>query len=359
MTHTFLSRLFAVCALASLLALGACGSGTTYEALRPHRIVVFGDASGTVTDQNATTGATYGQAAAGVRNTLTAETYTTVASRLAAYYGAVLKPSKAAAGVASTDPVSYASANARVADVVNQVNDFLATGYSIDPKDLFIISVGNLDIYDNALAGNDAIPDATITALLGAVQSLVNQGARYVLLVSPANMARTPWALNLDKFQSNALTFDNTRTDRLKIQALSYDATTTCKSFQCKLTTQLAATFPATANGQKVLLADVQSYFNLVTGTVATGNADTYLSYGITNPNTPACNLASTAMAAAPGVPIQGNSGRLSITGCDATDASATWATYAFADYLGLAPRSQIALADYIYGTLMYRAGWR
>ena len=95
---------------------------------------------------------------------------------------------------------------------------------------------------------------------------------------------------------------------------------------------------------------------NLVTGTVSTGTADTYLSYGISNPNTPACTVAADAMAAAPGVPI---TGALSITGCDSTAANASWATFAFADYLGLAPRTQVVIADYIYGTLMFRAGWR
>lgn len=359
MTHSFLSRLFAVCSLASLLALTGCGSGSTYEPLQPHRVVAFGDASSAVTDLNAGAGTAYGEAAASVRNTSTSETYTTIASRLAAYYGAVLRPSNAAAGVTAANHVSYATANARVADVVTQINTFLASGYSIDAKDLFIITVGNLDIYDNALAGNDAIPDATINALVGAVQSLTNRGAKYVLLVSPINMARTPWALNLDKFQSNGTAFDSTRTDKVKIQALSYDANTTCKSFQCKLTTQLAATFPATANGQKVLLADIQSYFNLATGTVLTGSADTYGSYGVSNPNAPACTFASNAMAAAPGAPILGSSGSLSITGCASTAADTNWATYAFADYLGLAPRSHVLLADYIYGTLMYRAGWR
>lgn len=359
MTHSFLSRLFAVCSLASLLALTGCGSGSTYEPLQPHRVVAFGDASSAVTDLNAGAGTAYGEAAASVRNTSTSETYTTIASRLAAYYGAVLRPSNAAAGVTAANHVSYATANARVADVVTQINTFLASGYSIDAKDLFIITVGNLDIYDNALDGKTAIPDATINALVGAVQSLTNRGAKYVLLVSPINMARTPWALNLDKFQSNGTAFDSTRTDKVKIQALSFDADTTCNSFQCKLTTQLAATFPATANGQKVLLADIQSYFNLATGTALTGSADTYGSYGISNPSAPACTAASDAMTAAPGAPITGSSGSLSITGCASTAADTNWATYAFADYLGLAPRSHVLLADYIYGTLMYRAGWR
>lgn len=348
MTHTFLSRLLAVCSLAGLLALAACGSGSTYDPLQPRRVVAFGDASSAVTDS--------GEAAASVRNATTSETYTTIASRLGANYGAVLKASSAA-GLTATDHVSYATANARVADVVAQVNAFLATGSAIDPKDLFIITVGNLDIYDSALAGNTAIPDATIDALVGAVQSLTDRGAKYVLVVSPINMARTPWALNLGKFKSDGVTLDSVRTDKEKIQALSFDATTTCNSFQCKLTTQMAAAFPATANGQRVLLADIQSFFNLVTGTSATGSADTYPSYGVSNPNTPACTAASTALAAASSAsPI---AGPLTITGCVNTDADTNWATFAFADYLGLAPRGLVAQADYIFGTLMYRAGWR
>lgn len=355
MTHTFLSRLLAVCSLAGMLALAGCGSGSTYDPLQPRRVVAFGDAASAVTDSVAGV-SQYGEAAASVRNTTTSETYTTIATRLGAYYGAVLKPSSAA-GLTATDHVSYATANARVADVVAQVNAFLAPGPAIDPKDLFIITVGNLDIYDNALAGNTAIPDATINALVGAVQSLTDRGAKYVLVVSPINVARTPWALNLNKFMSDGVTLDSTLTDKDKIQALSYDASATCKSFQCKLTTQMAAAFPATANGQKVLLADIQSFFNLVTGTVATGSADTYPSYGVSNPNTPACTAASTALAAASSAsPI---AGPLTITGCVNTDADANWATFAFADYLGLAPRGLAAQADYIFGTLMYRAGWR
>ena len=71
MTHSFLSRLFAVCSLASLLALTGCGSGTTYEPLQPHRIVAFGDASSAVTST--------GEAAFSVQNTVV-ETDSTIAS---------------------------------------------------------------------------------------------------------------------------------------------------------------------------------------------------------------------------------------------------------------------------------------
>ena len=335
MTHTFLSRLFAVCTLACLLALGGCGSGTTYEPLQPHRVVAFGDASSAVIST--------GEAAFSVRNTVV-ETDSTIASRIAARYGFTLQ-AKTNANANSTQSISYAvNGNERIADVADQIKAFVESGYAIQEKDLFIITVGNLDIYDAVNSNETTMPDEKIDALVSAIQRLTNAGARYVLYVMPFNMSRTPWALNL-----------NDAAKKLASQALSYDAQKNCNSFQCKFTTRLAQVFPATATGQRVLSADIQNYFNLMTGTTSTGNVATYSSYGVVNPEVPVCTgVTAGTVVLPPSVCLSTDTQTGTYNGT-----AYNWTNSLFADNLFLTPLGNRLIADYIYNNLMYRAGWR
>lgn len=333
--------------MAFALLLAGCGSGSTYQPLSPGRVIAFGDALSAVTAT--------GEAAFSVRNTTTLETDSTVASRMAAKYG--IKLVAATPGQAVTGSVSYANtavagANVgqeRIADMDLQIQDFLAHN-TVRSDDLFVITVGSLDIYD-AANGTGNLTTAT-QALTTAIKRLTDAGARYVLYVMPVNMARTPWGQNPSGFVGTPAGVTSAA-----VQALSYDTGTACASFQCKAVTSLANAYPATSNGQPLLVADVQNYFNLVTGTTATGGANTFTAYGVLNPDVPVCTTANTVLP-----PVAGCTDANASTGTRAVyglTSAYSWATSVFADNLFLTPLAHRVIADYIYGSLMFRAGWR
>ncbi len=67
---------------------------------------------------------------------------------------------------------------------------------------------------------------------------------------------------------------------------------TACQSFSCLLSTKLNTAYPATSSHQPILLVDLMSYFNLITGTTNTGSANTFGTYGVTNPDLVVCSTA-------------------------------------------------------------------
>lgn len=368
MTSSFLLRLLAGLGAALTLWLAGCGSGSTYEPFNPFakpvaqgggRIVVFGDGYSAVTNT--------GETLAGVRNASAVETNSTVSSRLASYYGAALAPISTGA-LPAGNAFSYATGDARVNDTVTQINTFLASN-SVRSDDLFVITVGALDIYDAANAGNTTMSSTVTDALANAIKQLTDAGAKHVLYMMPINMARTPWGLNPTVVGGNGSTSGNSSlASTAQIQNLSYDSSTGCNSFQCKLTLKLSSYYPATSSGNPVLVADIQSYFNLLSGTTTTGSANTFSSYGIYNPDLPVCtiinsspNPTSSNNSTTVILPPQGCASSATNTGTDSayTTTAYDWTTSLFADNLFLTPVGNRLLADYIYGTLMYRAGWR
>jgi len=313
---SFSTLLRAAALLAACALVGCGGASSTVDPLVPTRVIAFGDAYSAV---EPTTGA-------GTFTVQTGETDNTVAGRIAAKYGFVLN------GTSTSGGFSYANGtlnSGKVSDVGNQINTYLGNvGNSIGAKDLIIITVGSQDIYYAAPGNSTANLATAATNLTSYIQRLTNAGAKYVLVVLPINMARTPWGLS----GANATS--------ATIQALSYDTGTQCLSFSCQLSTKLNAAYPATSSHQPILLTDLMSYSNLFTGTTATGTTDTYVSYGVTNPNTAACNAGGTS-------------------GCATGAVNANYASYVFADTLNLTPFGNRLLADYIYNYNFYRAGWR
>jgi phospholipase/lecithinase/hemolysin len=304
-TLTRIAALMVACVLA-----GCGGASSTVDPLVPTRVIAFGDAYSTV---HPVTGA-------GIFTVQTGETDNTLAGRIASKYGFVLN------GTPTSGGYSFAVGtlgSGKVDNVTTQIDTYLGNvGNSIGAKDLIIITVGSQDIYDIVQSGTGSIAIAT-TTLTNQIQRLTNAGAKYVLVVLPINMARTPWGAN-----------------REAVRALTYDTSTQCLSFSCQLSTKLNSAYPATSSHQPILLADLISYSNLFTGTVATGSANTYLNYGVTNPNTAACNAGGTS-------------------GCATGAVNANYATYVFADTLNLTPFANRLLADYIYNYNFFRAGWR
>jgi lysophospholipase L1-like esterase len=307
--------------MAACVLVGCGGASSTVNPLTPTRIIAFGDEFSTVD-----------YSGYGTYTVNTYETNTTVASRLAATYGLTMYNYSTLTGgvVSSGTAISYAAATATALTTVPaQITTYL-TYNTPGSSDLFIITAGTNDIISAAPSNNTTAISSAATALTTAIQKLTTAGAQYVLVMQPINVARTPSFLS-GTYASYA-------------QALSYDSGTLCQSFSCLLSTKLNSAYPATSSHQPILLADLMSYFNLVTGTTSTGSSNTYTSYGVTNPNTAVCSSALPSCTTTSGL---------------LTTYSSTYATSVFADSYYLTPFANRLLADYIYNYNFYRAGWR
>lgn len=371
MNQNHFQRLFFI-ALASLTALlTACGgAGTTVDPLRPDRVIAFGDGF------NAVDAGGYGVTTVrGVAGTDLPDD--TIAGRLAySRYGITLANVSGTGLLDATKKgFSYAHGLARIQDsatpggvesVEKQIGNFL-TANRPGAKDLFIITAGGLDIYD--ASRNNTSLASPVTALVAAIKRLTDAGAKYVLIVYPPNMARTPWGVR--------------SATRQAVQDLSYDTGTTCTSFSCRTTIALNLQYPATSSHQPILLADLMGYSNLITGTAGTstvtyrtisetttgtGTLNTFTTYGVVNPDLPACFNVVTNQAA-PFTPpaatltcdyrITDNNNGVN-TGNNGWNGGAwNYTNSVFADNFYFTPFANRLYADYIFNVTMFRAGWR
>lgn len=197
---TFMGRILLLAASAAALLLTACGGGgddsdTVESALRPTRMVVFGDGY-----------ADLGQT--GTRFTINGVGTSIWTEQLASRYG--LSLANAPGGT------SYATAHARSAaepdnaigapgtpTVKEQIDAFFAAGRSFTSSDLVIVNAGIGDIvaeFRQVRLGTQSSATALANIRqsardLGAqVRRLVNAGARHVVIVGPYNLGRSPWA---------------------------------------------------------------------------------------------------------------------------------------------------------------------
>jgi hypothetical protein len=322
---------------------GCGGASSTVNPLTPTRVIAFGDAFSTVDSVTPTSGySTY--------TVDTSETNANVASRIASIYGFTMKHYTASPSVihASGSAYSYAAGTATSSQTKDQVQLYLSNGNSPGASDLFIITSGTRDIYTASQPAKDTSAIATAaTKLTEAVQLLTNAGAKYILVMQPINVARTPPFLAAT---SNAIRPAGAYAAyNSNAQELSYDTGTACQSFSCLLSTKLNSAYPATSSHQPVLLADLMSYFNLITGSTNTGSANTFSSYGVANPDMVVCT------AAVPGCTTG------SVTTGTNQYTSTTWdyATSIFAYGYYTTPFANRLMADYIYNYNFYRAGWR
>lgn len=179
------------------LLLAACGGGSTvYSDFKPTRAVAFGD-SMTYLGLADTTG----------RYTINDGTTNLWALQLAERYGITL--TRAAAG-----GKGYAEAHARVTastdargvaastSVKQQVDSFLAAG-SFTSADLVMVGAGTGDLIAEgaaAIAGTQTEAAASTAVrsaardLAAQVKRLLDAGAKHVVVLSPYNLGRTPWA---------------------------------------------------------------------------------------------------------------------------------------------------------------------
>lgn len=422
MIQLSVQRVIGLCALVAASLLSACGgASSTVNPLQPTRIVAFGDGFSDVGNSaNANGGLRYTVRGDATANTLT--TPTTVVEVLANIYGLWGGDGATNAAVAmrigqtgtfpSTGLVSYAMGNAMISPATGansgglggsestltaQVDDFLVrVNGQVGTSDLIIITAGTRDLLaiayryfsangvnkadGTALSAADlaakapanllanlgggltstsdvfAQLDVTASTLIAAIDKLVQAGAKHVLVVEPMTLARTPWGLSFD---ASAINF---------LRSLSYDTDESCikgntqNSLHCKLTIALSQKYPPTVYGQKVLAVDLAQFFNLISGSTQTGNANTYLSYFSQPPATPACSV----------VPPIANP-LVSVTGYDASSLTNAWTqgctatawtdtsynSFLFADNLNLTPQGNNLLASTIYNSNMFRAAWR
>jgi len=339
--------------MAACVLVGCGGASSTVNPLTPTRIIAFGDAFSTV-DLN-------GYANFSVKST---STDATVASRIATIYGFTLYDysslSSATAVVPSGSAISYAYGTATAGttnatyNVTSQITAYL-TNNTPGSKDLFIITAGTQDIF-TAASNNytTAVAKAAVataaSTLATQIQRLTDAGAEYVLVIQPINVARTPPFLAA----SGVRPVGGYASNNSLAQALSYDSETSCESFSCLLTTKLNTAFPATSSHQPVLLVDLMSYFNLITGTTIslypTGNANTFGTYGVTNPDLVTCSTA---------VPSCTTSTLATTSTNQYTSTAWTYATSVFAYDYYTTPYANQLMGSYIYNYNFYRAGWR
>ena len=329
MNPIFSRILKALCTLAAIALLSACGgASSTVEPFVATRVIAFGDGFNYV-DANG----------AGLSTVRTGETDITIAGRIAATrYGIVVKDATGINPLPANGGFSYATANARVADVDAQITNFLNIVGTVGKKDLIIISVGNWDVYDAVISGATSM-DAPATALVASIQRLTNAGAEHVVVMPSINMARTPWARTTPNGKSLA-----------DIQKLSITTANlpSLSSFNVLVSTKLSAAY--TQDRKPVLLLDQSSIFNNFAG------------YSDTNGTTRILNGSGLAITADTGFYVPVCSTPTAFAGCTLANltagaASVDYQSYVFADNINLTPLANRFLADNMAFT-MRAVGW-
>lgn len=310
-----LRRAFLVLACAIPVLLAACGGGnnTVVSALRPTRLVAFGDGM-----------ADLGQVG-GRRYTINDGTINVWTAHMAARYGLTLT-AQAAGGT------SYATGNARVLatpdaagnsatpTVKAQIDSFLAAG-SFGSSDLVVVSAGVADIVaETGANGYNATTRANIEKagrdLAAQVRRLVSAGARYVVVTGPYNLGRSPWAAATG--QSAALT-----------------------DYSTAFTTALLVSIVDL--GANVLYVDLPLYFNQLSGFPT--------SYGLTD----ASNLACTSVDAGAGIGIGTNQVNSALCTSTTLAAGLDVTKTMFADRLYPTPVAHRLFGDYAYSRVFSR----
>ncbi|PUE59302.1 hypothetical protein B9Z44_06800 [Limnohabitans curvus] len=155
MNPIFSRILKALCTLAAVALLSACGSSSTVDPFKPTRVIGLGDG---YNDVNAT-----------VREGSTTDT---VVQQVAASFG-----------LGQSSVVFAAGNGKKIADLATQIT---SVG-SFSEGDLVVITVGTHDVIDGT-----NLTDAK-NNLVAAVQSLLNAGVKHVLIMPVLEVSRAPW----------------------------------------------------------------------------------------------------------------------------------------------------------------------
>jgi hypothetical protein len=380
-TYRF-ARLLAVAGLiAGTLSLWGCGSASTYDPITPTRIVAFGDAlvdvgqtGRTVTINGNVT--PYRYTVNNVVTGTTTNTSNTFIDFLASYFGfgsvTYAGDSLSAGRLPSTGAYSYGEFGALVSGAAGtkdargcikvastataycaynlqaQIDLFLAQG-SPSSSDLFVISIGTGDIMATGIrsltsvtttspyAGLDAVqtalaPTLTTTAAINAqmqtaanalavqVKRLTDAGAKYVLIMGPPNVGRSPWAS--ESGMSTLLSY------------LSYSNSAGYTSMGGEGLARLQATFGSTINNP-VLYVEIAGLVNTLTS-----GASAVTTFA--NQTSAYCSTTQTTTDIAQSIGTGNTTARVSSALC--TDTLGTAASYVYADGVNFTPAMQAQL---------------
>lgn len=309
--------LAAVALGASAVLLSACGSSTTESALKPARLIVFGDAFSDV-----------GQA--GTRYTVNDGTVNNWLQQVAAEYGTTIAASDSggfgyARNGARIKEKPNLLGNADALTVAEQAAAFLATGNAYGGSDLVFVNGGMSDVIAQAkafLAGSQTREQMVANARqagtdLGAVvRSVVTSGAKYVAVAGTINVGVTPWAQSTG--QASA------------IEEASLAFVTALKIAVVDL-------------GSNVLTLEVDYYFNQAAREPG--------SFSMSNSRDLACTSTD------PGVGIGLGTGEVNSALCtiNTIASGVTYNSYMFADKLYVTPNLQRSFGTYVYGRLTNR----
>lgn len=152
------SRTFkALCSIAIVGLLSACGASSTVEPFKPTRVIGLGDgfndATATVVDGTTTL---------------------TVVGQVAAYFG-------------QSNIVSKASAGALVSGLAAQIDSVVTANGGFSSGDLVVITIGTFDVKAGATPATEA------QTLVTQVQRLKTAGVTHILIMPVLDVSRTPW----------------------------------------------------------------------------------------------------------------------------------------------------------------------
>lgn len=321
MTGTWMRRIAALAACASLLLLAGCNSSIV-SAFTPTRIVSFGDGFSDV-----------GNLGVNNRYTVNDGSVNNWTLELAADFGLGLAPS-------NSGGLGYAQGNARIAltpdaaggtstlTVTQQIDKFLASN-SFQPGDLVLINGGISDIvynWEQMQAGNisqsqmTANVAAAANALGAQVRRLVSAGAQHVVVVGTYDLSASPWAAMIGQPRLNSL------------------LSTTTVQFNNALLVSIVDL------GANVLYVDAGLYFNLVTASPTSYSP-------LTDASTVVCN----SVDPGPGIGIGANQVNSSLCTPSTIIAGANYANYTFADAIYFAPSAQRLFGDNAHASVAQR----
>ncbi|WP_235579116.1 SGNH/GDSL hydrolase family protein [Pseudorhodoferax sp. Leaf274] len=299
------------------MLLTACGSSTTESALKPARLIVFGDAFSDV-----------GQA--GVRYTVNDGTTNNWLQQVAAEYGVPITASDSGGfGYARNGarikekPNLLGSADAQT--VTEQAAAFLSAGNVYGSNDLVFVNGGMSDVIVQAkafLAGSQTQDQMVANARqagtdLGAVvRSVVASGAKYVAVAGTINVGITPWAQATG--QASA------------IEEASLAFVTALKISVVDL-------------GSNVLILEADYYFNQAQREPR--------NFSMNN----SAQVACTSTDAGVGIGIGAGEVNSALCTTSTIASGVTYNSYMFADKLYTTPNLQRLFGTYIYGKLTNR----
>ena len=163
MNPIFSRTLKALCSVAVVTLLSACGASSTVDPFKPTRVVGLGDGYNDETATVRETGSTTG----------------TVVGQLATNFG-------------QSNIVSKASAGAQIANLAAQIDDVVTNNAGFSSGDLVVITIGMFDV---KATPNKTLEERKVDAnlLVAQVQRILNAGATHILIMPVPELSRTPW----------------------------------------------------------------------------------------------------------------------------------------------------------------------